>query len=678
MSSVNSTYSSSSRITGLYSDLDTDSLVESMCSTQQSKIDKQEQKKTTYEWYQEAVTDVLDAVKEFSNTYCSNLGTSSMLKSSTYSTYSVTSNSDSNAVTLTASSTADVGNISVKVNQLAVQSNVSSSGKVSADGTVISSSNTTTLANLSFANDLKFDSDGEISFSINGTAFTFTKDTTLQNMINTINNDEDANVTMKYSRLTDTFTITADSGGKASKVSIINNSGNAFGTGGAFQILEGITKNGRNSIAEINGTIVEKDSNSYSADGITYSLNAVTAGSDSSVIVKQLAKSANVSSSGSVSADGTEISSDNTATLESLSVKNTLTFDSSDNISFSINGKTFTFSKTTTLQDMLDTINNDEDANVTMQYSRLKDAFTITSDSTGEDSRVSIVNKIGNAFGTDSAFQIGTGVTENGQNSIAVIDGVTVERSSNSYTIDGTEYNLSEITDQSDEYVTFNVSRDYSSTVDAISEFVDSVNTLLTKLNDYVTAKDYSNDYEPLTEAQKEEMTDDQIETWNEKAKNGILRYDSDIENLISNIKEAFFSSVGGTGKTSASVGISTASYYDSDSGLIVLDTDALTEALKKNPEEVIAMFTNGDTSSDSKDMGLVYRIRSALTTYSDTASDTISDTDDKVDDIDDEIDGLEDKLDAMAEKYYDQFSAMETALATLNSQASYISQLFG
>lgn len=677
MSSVSSTYSSSSRITGMYSDLDTDSLVKSMCSGQQSKIDKQEQKKTTYEWYNEAVNDVISAVKEFSNTYCSVLGTSSMLKSSTYSAYSVTSNSSSGAVTIEASGSAQEGSVSVKVNQLAVQANTASAGKISADGTGISSSNTTTLSELSFANTLKFDSSGNISFSINGKTFSFSKDSTLQNMISTVSNDEDAGVTMTYSRLTDGFIITADSGGKDGSVSIVNLTGNAFGTDGAFQIGNGTVKNGQNSIALINGTTVEQDSNEYTFDGLTYTLNAVTAQSDSeSVVVRQLAKSASVSSSEGVSS-GSGLSSDNTATLAELDFANELTFGSSNEISFSINGRTFTFYKTTTLQEMLDTVNSDTMAGVTMQYSRLKDAFTITSDETGADSRISIVNKTGNAFGTDGAFQIGIGLTENGQNSIAVIDGVTVERSDNSYTIDGTDYELTQVTDQSDEYVNFTVSRDFSSTVDAVNSFVDALNTLLTTLNTYITAKDYSDDYQPLTEDQEEEMSDDQIENWNDKAKNGILRYNAELESLVSSLKNAFFSTAGGTGKTSAAVGISGASYYDSEKGLLVVDTDALTAALEKNPDEVISLFTGGNSTSTSANQGLVYKVRNALSAYLENAGDSVDNTEDKIDDIDSEISDLEDKLDTMADKYYEKFSNMETALATLNSQSSYISQLF-
>jgi flagellar hook-associated protein 2 len=431
MSSVNSTYSSNSGLTGMYSGFDTDAMVQGMLAPQQSKIDKQYQNKTSLEWYNEALTDVMDSVKEFANTYTSVLGSSSMLKSSKYSSYNVSSDSTSKAVTISASGSADEGNVSVMVSQLAVNANISSSGKVSKDGTAISSSNTATLDSLSFANKLKFDEDGEICFAINGKTFTFDKKTTLQSMINTINNDQDANVTMKYSRLTDSFTLTADSGGKNSKVSIQNITGNAFGADSAFQIDTVTVTNGRNSIAEINGTIVERDSNEFTEDGITYRFNAVTSTSGNSLIVKQLAKSANASSSGKVSANGTEIAADNNVKLSELSLSKALVFDDDDNISFRINGKTFTFNKDTTLQNMLDTINNDENANVTMQYSRLNDTFTLTSDSSGKDSRVSVFNVSGNAFGADSAFKIGTGFYENGQNSIAVIKGVTVERTTN-------------------------------------------------------------------------------------------------------------------------------------------------------------------------------------------------------------------------------------------------------
>lgn len=676
MSSINSAYSSNSRLTGIYSGFDTDTMIKGMLAPQQAKIDKQAQKKTSYEWYNEALKDVMDAVKEFSNNYTSVLGSSSMLKSSSYSSYSVSSDSTSKAVTITASGSAEPGRISVRVSQLAANANVSSAGKISKDGKSISSSNTATLGELSFANELVFDGDGEICFAINGKTFTFNKNTTLQSMINTINNDEEANVTIKYSRLTDGFTITADSGGKNSKVSIQNITGNAFGANGAFQIDTGTVTNGRNSIAEINGAIVERESNEYTEDGITYRLNSVTS-SGNSLIVMQLAKNANASSSGKVSANGREIAPDNNVKLSELSLSKALTFDSDDNISFRINGKTFTFNKDTTLQTMLDTINNDADANVTMQYSRLTDAFTITSNDSGKDGRVSIFNISGNAFGADSAFKIDTGFYENGQNSIAVINGVTVERETNYYNIDGTDYDLTDVTDTSNQYINFTIEKDYSAAKESIKNFITDLNKLITKLNNYLNAKDYSYDYKPLTEAQQDEMTEDQIAKWNEKAKSGILKNNTILQQLLSGLKQAFFTAAGGTGSSATSIGISTGNLYGADKGLLVIDENALAAALEKNPEKVISIFTGGKASSAAEDQGIIYKIINAVSSFKTGANDSISNTDDKIDKVDENIDKLEDKLDALADKYYKQFSIMESSLAQLNSQASYLSQLF-
>ncbi|MGE4354450.1 MAG: flagellar filament capping protein FliD [Oscillospiraceae bacterium] len=508
MTSVESSYSSSSRITGMFSNLDTDTLVKNMCSNQQSKIDKQEQNVTTYNWYIDALDDVLDATEEFSNTYYSALSDSSMLKTSTYYSYDITSDSTDNAVSLSASGSALLGDYAVKVTQLAENANISSSGKVSADGVEISSSNTATLDQLSLANPLQFDVAGNISFSINGSKFSFSQDTTLQSMVNTINSDEDANVTMKYSRLTDTFTITADSGGEDSSVIIKNLTGNAFGDESAFMIDERTVRNGCDAICEINGTAVTRDSNEFSIDGITFDLNKVTAG------------------------------------------------------------------------------------------------------------------------------------TEN-------------------------------------EVTNFRVERDYSSTVSAISSFVDGFNTFISKLDSLVSAKDISDDYPPLTDAQKEEMSEEQITTWEKKAKQGILHNDPDLEKLISNLKSAFFSPAGGTGKASTAIGISGGSYYGSDKGRLTLDTDALNAALESSPDTVVSMFTGGDSNSSSSKMGIIYKIKSALTTYEGNADDAIDDTELKIDDKESDIDDLEDRLDSLAESYYEKFSAMETALATLNSQASYISQIF-
>ncbi len=531
---VNSIYSSSSRITGMFSELDTDALVKNLCSAQQTKIDTQNQRKTLTEWKKDALNDIADKVKTFNNTYCSVLGSSSMLKSSTYSQYKVSTTSTSNAVAVSASDGAYEGKTSVSVSRLAGSASTSSRGV--SNGKELSSSNTTTLKELGFKTPLQFDSKGEISFSINGKKFSFSAETTLQNMINTINSDEDANVTMKYSRLTDGFSITSDVSGAEGSVSIVNISGNAFGNPGA-------------------------------------TMQVPVLGEDGQPVL-------------------------------------------------------------------------DESGNPTYTTQPAVGAFGIASGK----------------------------YTDGAQNALVTIDGIEIERDSNNFTIDGLTYELNEVTEST---MHFNVTRDYSAASDNINEFVDSLNDLIKTLDKYVSTKKPKQEFKPLTDAQKEEMSEDEIEKWEAKAKEGILYHDKDLEKLLSDLKGAFYSPAGGTGKNLASIGITTASYFSSNKGTLELDADALKAAMSKDLDSVIKMFTGGKSTSPSSEQGLIYKFRNSMTNYLGVSNNVIKDYEKSISDIEKTVGTLTDKLSDMANKYYKKFANMETALSKLNSSANYLSQLF-
>lgn len=508
--SSSSTGTNSSRVTGMYSQLDTDALVKKLVSTQQAKIDKEYQQKTVNQWKEDAWNEIQDAVQDFADTYTSTLGSSSMLKSSTYASYTVNAEDKSGAVKLTAGSEAIASQIKVTVSQVAKNAAVSSSAKVSASGkTEIAAFNTAALSELSLATPLQFDSNGKITFSINGKSFSFTKDTTLQSMISTINSDKDAGAVMKYSRLTDTFTVTAASGGSKSKVDIKNFSGNAFGENSAFGISNGTFTTGR------------------------------------------------------------------------------------------------------------------QDAKLTIDD------------------------------GSDT---------------------VSLTKDSNTFTIDGLTYDLR---DETSSAISFSVERDYSATTDAVKKFTDSLNTLLTKLTGYTTGKDNSEDYPALTESQRDSMTQDQITKWEAKAKTGILRHDSTLSRLISDLKSAFFTSAGGTGTNATSIGISTASYYSSNAGNLEVNEDTLKNALATDPAKVLSIFTGGNSSVADSQQGVIYKLRNTVSSFKKTSNSTISTLTTKIDDATKSIKTLEDKLSDLSEKYYKKFSAMETALSKLNSTSGMLSSLF-
>ena len=139
-------------------------------------------------------------------------------------------------------------------------------------------------------------------------------------------------------------------------------------------------------------------------------------------------------------------------------------------------------------------------------------------------------------FGTDHTF------TE-GVNAIIEVNGIEIQRSSNTFTVDGVTITVSET---SDTPVKINVSRDTEQIEKGIADFVNDYNALIEKLNELIRTKATYRDYPPLTAAQKAEMTEKEIELWEEKAREGLLRNDPTIYKLLQDMRSALYSRVPG------------------------------------------------------------------------------------------------------------------------------------
>ena len=411
-----------------------------------------------------------------------------------------------------------------------------------------------------------------------------------------------------------------------------------------------------------------------SAVGITAGSNAYVGSLSISNI--KLATSAQAASSGKMDvAAGTSINS----TLEAAFADVENMFDEEGNISFSINDTEFEFSKDTTISQMMSRINA-SDAKVSISYSSLKQGFTITSKSTGTDGKLKIVNISGKAFAADeadAAFKIAE-CDKTGTNATAIIDGEPVERSSNTFTIDGITYALKEDTDATQ--IKFSVARDTDAVYKRIVDFVDSYNTLIADLQAKLDETVYS-DYEPLTDTEREGLSETQITQWETKAKSGLLRNDNGIRTLLQDLRSAFYSAVEGAGKSAAAIGLETGAY--STTGKIIINETKLKEALANNPDQVASIFSKVSNATDSstkyKESGLVVRLSNSLNSYmSNSTSITLETNAKQVTNANNRLDQLEDWLANNEKKYYARFTAMETALAKLNSQTGWISSLLG
>ncbi len=344
--------------------------------------------------------------------------------------------------------------------------------------------------------------------------------------------------------------------------------------------------------------------------------------------------------------------------------------------SFSINNQTFSFGENATISEVINKVNSNTKAGVTMSFSTLKQGFSITGATTGATSSVKIENGLGNFFGAGNASGIEGGELF-GTNAILQIEGVNVEKSSNNFTIDGITYTLKA---QSDTAIKFDVQRDVAATVDKIVSFIDKYNELIVSLQDKLKEEVHSV-YEPLTDSEREKLTEKQAEQWDEKSKSGLLRGDNRLSNLMSTLRGAFYTAVESTGKSASEIGLTTG--YYKDGGKITVDKEKLRAAIEKNPTEVTAIFTSTSSSTDASvknaESGLMSRISTAMSGYvSYTTANTLDMNATALSKAETRLSDLEDWLSNNEEKYYARFSAMETSLAKLNSQTSWISSLLG
>jgi flagellar hook-associated protein 2 len=391
----------------------------------------------------------------------------------------------------------------------------------------------------------------------------------------------------------------------------------------------------------------------------------------------------------------------------STSFKNDLTFSSNGKLKFTINSKEFTFDKSESLAGMMNKINADADAKVTMMYDETTDKITITAKQTGAGANILIgTEQTGNFFGSGSASGIGTGnaTTKSGQDASAIIDGQMITRSSNTFTLNGTTYTLVKkheniSTDSETVTLTPNVDEVYNN----IKGFVDKYNEIISFINGKTTEK-YDRDYQPLTSDEKEAMSEDEITTWETKAKTGLLRNDPMLQNIAYNLRKALYDSIDGVKTRLPDIGITTGEYYEN--GKLVINETKLKAAIADNPEAVSELFTKSAEKSYSASNTAAlrserYNTEGLANRISDILDDNIRTTNGKgllllkagaegdstqytstlyeeIDDYDDAISAMVGRLNDKETAYYAKFTALEKYISQMSAQSSWISSQFG
>ena len=258
--------------------------------------------------------------------------------------------------------------------------------------------------------------------------------------------------------------------------------------------------------------------------------------------------------------------------------------------------------------------------------------------------------------------------------------------SSNVFNINGiTIKALAETTEE----LTISTDTDTQGLYDKIKDFLSEYNSIINELTSLYNA-DSAKGYEPLTDDEKDEMSDSEIEKWETKIKDALLRNDSTIGGVMNAMTSAMMQSYTVNGKTYSlsSFGIHTMGYLnsaknenfayhidgDEDDSITSGNTDKLLDMITNNPEDV-EEFMKELTSGLYKELDKKMKsttLSSAYTIYNDKQMTKEEDSYKK------QIKAWELKIEELENRYYKQFSNMEKQLAKMQSSTSSLTSLFG
>ena len=413
-------------------------------------------------------------------------------------------------------------------------------------------------------------------------------------------------------------------------------------------------------------------------------------------------------------------------------VVNWETTDKLSEIDSNLTGKTIsittgsgTDAKTTDIEITADMTINDlvakfKDAGVNASFDTTNQRFFINSTGTGSAKNFTLTSDDSTALAslgldpnttyTDINGSKNSCVKIEGQDAEIVLNGATFVSDSNTFSINGLTINTLGVTDEEISLVT---STDYDGIYNTIKDFLTEYNDLINEMDKLYNA-DSARKYDMLTNDEKDSMTDDEVEQWEDKIKSALLRKDNSLYNVMNTLTttmmdgyyennlsdkqkknmsaseiSAWYKENGGKKHYLSDYGIGTLSYFeaqdnehhayhingDADDEFTSTKEDKLKAAIAEDPEGTANFFATlcktlysklDETMSESTEYSSIYKVYNDKQLKKDYKDYTT-----KISDAEDELNDYEDRL-------YNKFSKMEVALSKLQSQTSSISSMLG
>lgn len=466
------------------------------------------------------------------------------------------------------------------------------------------------------------------------------------------------------------------------------------------------------------------DLDKFVFDGIfrqsTFSKKTVTSSNESAVSVRNINATSNLTSSIQVKglAEAAYMTSDGSIVKAGETFDPSLTLDSQRNflaqgftgteINIQSIGKSGALGAEVaisfdpakdSLNDVVNKINSSE-AGVVAFFDSATGKFSISAKNTGDIAGGAEIRLQGDlltsALKMDADNQLAADATvpqgeqprgKAGVNASFIINGLQTERPTNTFVINGFEYTLKQTTGTA--AVTVNSATDEEAIFKSVKDFVDKYNETIAGINSKITEERYRK-YQPLSDEEREAMTDKQAEMWDEKAKSGMLRNDSILAGSLNKMRMDLYSRVGnGSDEINdsydqlAEVGITTSKNYR-DGGKLIIDEKKLREAIKNDPNAIYKLFTHESTVKEEQGLARKLRatIKDTITTIEGRAGSALRTNAQftlgrDLTSIDKQINRFEDRMIKVEDRYWRQFTAMEKAIQRANSQSAYLMQQF-
>lgn len=724
------------RMTGLNSGLNTESIVAALMSAQRTKMTKVENKKTKLEWKKDIWSSLNTKIYDF---YTKSL--SKMRLKSNYMTKAASS-SNTTKVVAKASTKAATGTYTVKVNKLASTQSVTS-GKLNtvtvkndtgADTEVAATSKTK-------LKDLK-DASGNKTFT-NGTQIKIENDandkkvyldvddnTTIQDFLDKCTS---AGLTATFDEKQQRFFISSEKSGagnafKITSSTITDNTQqtavddlkkeigysnlSASDRAAVDTILAGMRDNPGaalsaddqaklEELAAANAeSVASQKANAYVYDTVakpkaqTDYTNELTGWTQiDTTVIKEIDFLNHRGQNLSAGASADEIAKAKEAVIENMA-KADFAEDPSSSYKTAIDsyiqngitgqGPDYDFSSATNRP-------NESKTAVGNAINAYKSAFTSTA-APAEDGSALAALGLSNVDGTavseqkDAAGNIlGTGmVVIDAKDTEVEYNGATLTSNTTNISVSGLELEILGTTEG--ETVNITVTNDVSGIYDTIKDFLSEYNALLKEMNSYYNA-DSAKGYDVLSDDEKEAMKDSEVEKWEDKIKDSLLRRDSTLNSIISSFRNKMmgtFTASNGKTYSLSSIGISTSGDYaeggllhirgDEDDAEYADEKNVLKQLLEEDPDAVTDVFTHLTESlyTDLQKKMSRTPLSSALTFYNDKEMNS------QLSDYKTRISKLEAKFNEMEDRYYKQFTAMEKAMANMQSQQNSLASYLG